>query len=168
MHFHHSSNSNSKISTSICRCQHNFSILVVATYLFFGLINAFSPSLFSNRIHHQTQKVSSSSTTSSTTLKMANVSGSFFNPVPENNDDKNNDDDSSKKGITDGEKADGSTDASANIDSFDASLANSMNKRKKKPLASTPSTIKGIPTSKATGKFTIMIKTPRTFAKNIP
>ncbi len=81
-------------------------------------------------------------------LKMAsdNVSGSFFNRVPDSNDDNNNDD--ASQNPNDSRSSDVTN---TNIDPFEASMTELMRKRSKKPLASKPSTLGGIPTSKATG-----------------
>mmetsp|Transcript_33482 Transcript_33482/g.49034 ORF Transcript_33482/g.49034 Transcript_33482/m.49034 type:complete len:251 (-) Transcript_33482:29-781(-) len=68
-------------------------------------------------------------------LKMAKkgVTGSFFNPVPEKDDDDN------KEG---GEKEG---------DDIDRSISELMKQRKATPRAKSPSTLGGVPTSKATG-----------------
>lgn len=84
------------------------------------------------------------------------MAGSFFNPVPE---------DGSPAAAPSEESASASADAAADagggggdddgaaqqLDEFDQSLAELMRRRKAKPRASQPSTIGGVPTSKATG-----------------
>eukprot|EP00551_Chaetoceros_affinis_P003043 CAMPEP_0203658050 /NCGR_PEP_ID=MMETSP0088-20131115/47139_1 /ASSEMBLY_ACC=CAM_ASM_001087 /TAXON_ID=426623 /ORGANISM="Chaetoceros affinis, Strain CCMP159" /LENGTH=228 /DNA_ID=CAMNT_0050519615 /DNA_START=456 /DNA_END=1139 /DNA_ORIENTATION=- len=79
-----------------------------------------------------------------------NVSGSFFNQVP---NDKSNDGNGNVNGNDESsnETNNSGDDASAALDPFEASMAELMRKRNKKPLASKPSTLGGVPTSKATG-----------------
>lgn len=67
------------------------------------------------------------------------VAGSFFNPVPPPDDDDNDAKDSKKEEIND-------------VFDFDQSVAELMRNRNKKSRASTPSTLGGVPTAKATGK----------------
>ena len=131
-------------STSNNKSNRRFTILAVASFLFFGLSvsNAFSiGSATKNTGRIAVSKLNMSN----------NVSGSFFNPVPENNDDKK------KEAAATGDSNEGTeTKAAAssdNADPFEASMAELMRSRNKKPLASKPSTLGGIPTSKATGKF---------------
>lgn len=68
------------------------------------------------------------------------VAGSFFNPVPPPNDDGDDNDakDSKKEEIND-------------VFDFDQSVTELMRNRNKKSRASTPSTLGGVPTAKATG-----------------
>lgn len=129
-------------STSNNKSNRRFTILAVASFLFFGLSvsNAFSiGSTTKNTGRIAVSKLNMSN----------NVSGSFFNPVPENNDDKK------KEAAATGDSDEGTeTKAAAssdNADPFEASMAELMRSRNKKPLASKPSTLGGIPTSKATG-----------------
>jgi hypothetical protein len=81
---------------------------------------------------------------------MANVSGSFFNPVPENND--NNDDNDNATKNKDGEGNDDQEAEDKGKDAFEMNLAEVLRKRNQVPLASQPSTIEGVPTSKAKGE----------------
>mmetsp|Transcript_25037 Transcript_25037/g.33196 ORF Transcript_25037/g.33196 Transcript_25037/m.33196 type:complete len:135 (+) Transcript_25037:123-527(+) len=70
-------------------------------------------------------------------LKMAKkgVAGSFFNPVPEKDDDDNKE----------GGEEEG--------DDIDRSISELMKQRKATPRAKSPSTLGGVPTSKATGTY---------------
>eukprot|EP00560_Eucampia_antarctica_P009865 CAMPEP_0197824382 /NCGR_PEP_ID=MMETSP1437-20131217/1637_1 /TAXON_ID=49252 ORGANISM="Eucampia antarctica, Strain CCMP1452" /NCGR_SAMPLE_ID=MMETSP1437 /ASSEMBLY_ACC=CAM_ASM_001096 /LENGTH=218 /DNA_ID=CAMNT_0043423985 /DNA_START=173 /DNA_END=829 /DNA_ORIENTATION=+ len=70
-----------------------------------------------------------------------NVAGSFFNPVPPPGDDNNG-------------KEDSKIQPEAEVDEvfdFDRGVAELMKKRNSKPIASTPSTLGGVPTANATG-----------------
>ena len=88
--------------------------------------------------------------------KQQPLSGSFFNPVPTNRNENNE--------VSSGESQPQQiltslTSSSSSLeipelkgDPFDESVRELLRRRKSKPLASEPSTIDGIPTSKATGK----------------
>jgi len=65
------------------------------------------------------------------------VTGSFFNPVPEKGDDSDGDNGKEEEG--------------EEGDVMDRSIADLMRSRRAKPRASNPSTVGGVPTSKATG-----------------
>ena len=69
------------------------------------------------------------------------VTGSFFNPVPPPNDDNK-----------DGTAKDSKKEEINDVFDFDQSMAELMRNRNKKSRASTPSTLGGVPTAKATGK----------------
>ena len=88
----------------------------------------------------------------------SNVSGSFFNPVPPKKDEDNA---SVTNGSTNGDATNGdatngdaasSSEPSEPSDPFEASMLELMRNRNKKPLASEPSTVGGVPTSQAKGK----------------
>ena len=99
--------------------------------------------------------------------------GSFFNQVPPESDDDNDndndnddDDDNDNDNDNDDDNDDANNAKSSSINSeasepltekdpFDQSIEQLMKNRRSKPRASNPSTIGGIPTSKATGKLFI-------------
>lgn len=89
--------------------------------------------------------------------KPAAPSGSFFHPVPapdaSSSSDKNDGDAVVRAAsIADESKKNEAEAAAENPpDDFDQAVSQLMRKRRKKPLASRPSTINGIPTEKATG-----------------
>lgn len=68
-----------------------------------------------------------------------NISGSFFNPIPDNNEDE---DDKNETEASQG-------DAAQPLD-FDDSVQDLIRKRSSPPTPE-PSTVSGVPTSKATG-----------------
>jgi|AntRauTorckE5430_2_1112549.scaffolds.fasta_scaffold15171_2 hypothetical protein len=74
-------------------------------------------------------------------------SGSFFNQVPADDDNKDKDDNDD-----DNDDKETSSPAESLQDPFDQSIEQLMKNRRSKPLASSPSTLGGVPTSKATGK----------------
>ena len=83
--------------------------------------------------------------------------GSFFNPVP-SDDDKNNDDANKKSEKKKEDPKDTSTSASLDIDD---QLVNLLRQRNQPSRASTPSTINGVPTAKASGeRFANLIHSP--------
>jgi hypothetical protein len=87
--------------------------------------------------------------------------GSFFNQVPPESDDDNDNDNDNDDDNDDANNAKSSSinsEASEPLtekDPFDQSIEQLMKNRRSKPRASNPSTIGGIPTSKATGKLFI-------------
>ena len=89
--------------------------------------------------------------------------GSFFNQVPPESDDDNdndndNDDDDDNDDANNAKSSSINSEASEPLtekDPFDQSIEQLMKNRRSKPRASNPSTIGGIPTSKATGKLFI-------------
>ena len=86
-------------------------------------------------------------------IKMSSnkINGSFFNKIPEKDD---NDNDDGNQNI----------ETSTETDQFEEDFQKLVKNRNKKPLASSPSTIGGKPTSKATGNnlshsnFSILMK----------
>mmetsp|Transcript_10158 Transcript_10158/g.12875 ORF Transcript_10158/g.12875 Transcript_10158/m.12875 type:complete len:270 (+) Transcript_10158:205-1014(+) len=124
-------------------CNHTiFIIVALTTHLFCCFTHAFvnnNPITFNTYIKQHNKKYQKENPT-----QIMAVSGSFFNPVPEQNDD---DDERREEEMSSSSPAQGSNET----DAFDESLARLMKKRSKKPLASKPSTVGGIPTSKVTG-----------------
>lgn len=85
------------------------------------------------------------------------LSGSFFNPVPsskksENGSNENNDDANQDSLASASSSLPNNGDHNAPSDPFEASMLELMRSRNKKPLASEPSTVNGVPTSKAKGR----------------
>lgn len=116
-------------------------IIVATTTFLLCLVQqtiSFSP-LSTLPLHHY-QIVTSKSPIN---MSSDNVSGSFFNPVPDKDDNDNNDE-------GEGENSASSSEATpdVNIDPFDLSVVELMRKRNQKPIASNPSTVGGVPTSK--------------------
>ncbi len=150
-------------------------LILICLYL--GLSNAFGPNTSSligrfNNVKGVTSS-SSSRTTNTITMSSSNgssnssddsnaknneddansVSGSFFNRVPpqsSSNDSENGDVGSANSGNED-VKPSAAGDNSA--DPFDVSMLELMRNRNKKPLASQPSTVGGVPTSQAKGEL---------------
>jgi len=81
---------------------------------------------------------------STTAMYTKKPSGSFFNQVPADDDNKDKDD-------HDDDDKETSSPAESLQDPFDQSIEQLMKNRRSKPLASSPSTLGGVPTSKATG-----------------
>ena len=81
------------------------------------------------------------------------LSGSFFNPVPANKPQ-----DPPTTNLNENPSS-SSTSSSTPMssDSFEESVSDLLRRRKSKPRASKPSTIGGVPTSKATGKYYLFI-----------
>eukprot|EP00550_Attheya_septentrionalis_P002728 CAMPEP_0198291000 /NCGR_PEP_ID=MMETSP1449-20131203/8669_1 /TAXON_ID=420275 /ORGANISM="Attheya septentrionalis, Strain CCMP2084" /LENGTH=281 /DNA_ID=CAMNT_0043989581 /DNA_START=224 /DNA_END=1069 /DNA_ORIENTATION=+ len=83
--------------------------------------------------------------------------GSFFNPVPQ--DDGTNPNDEEEEVVNqespapspEATQSDDDADDTGDMDTFDLSVADLLRKRRAKPIASEPSTIGGVPTSKASG-----------------
>lgn len=83
-------------------------------------------------------------------MSLSKIPGSFFNPVPENNENNNENSEESEGG---------GTVSPSNSDPFDQSLSEEIKKRTEKPLAFSPSTVDGKPTSKGFGKKSASSKT---------
>lgn len=77
--------------------------------------------------------------------------GSFFNPVPEDDGANPNPDDVESLASSQDAAQSSSDDDTGDMDSFDLSVADLLRKRRAKPIASEPSTIGGVPTSKVSG-----------------
>ena len=85
-------------------------------------------------------------------LAMADgIAGSFFNPVPPPSDDNNNDDQNNPNNKDDQNNPNNKDEEINEIFDFDSSVAELMKARTKKSRASSPSTIGGVPSAKATG-----------------
>lgn len=103
----------------------------LVSILLIGSLNAFSPN--PNIISPPSNKKHLS-----TTMSAERPTGSFFNPVPDDGPDD--------------EKKDGaSSNSAAPVDPFEKSIEDLISNRNRKPIASEPSTLGGIPTAKATG-----------------
>lgn len=85
---------------------------------------------------------------SATAMYSKKPSGSFFNQVPANDNNDNNGQGKDKVDTSE-DKEEPSPSASSQ-DPFDQSIEQLMKSRRSKPLASSPSTLGGVPTSKAT------------------
>ena len=134
----------------------NKSIIAAATtttFIFIGLTtttttNAFSPSNFVIQNPIDAVNLGGMKMSSNDGNDNNNVSGSFFNPVPDNNDKNDNDGDNN---VNKGTNNVGGSGKNSDPFDFDLGMSELMRKRTKKPLASKPSTIGGVPTSQAKG-----------------
>ena len=123
-----------------------------ATILFLGKSDAFAPN--KNVLH---LKKLTSSTRIMGSKDGTGVSGSFFNAVPEGDNGNNADDKDGKKKSLGTPPQSSSSNSDLSDDPFEQGMAELMRRRKAKPRASSPSTLDGVPTSKASGQSMIIL-----------
>jgi hypothetical protein len=106
------------------------------SFLLLGSSNAFSPNPNISPLLNKKQLL--------TSMSAERPTGSFFNQVPDKGDDGNQDGDQNQGGDSNG---------AAPKDPFEKSMEDLIRNRNTKPIASSPSTLGGVPTAKATGMY---------------
>ena len=133
---------------------HTISTFII---LFHGRCESFAPNNIKSiiptatMIRNTTSKLSSNDDNNNKNINDG-IAGSFFNPVPpEDKSDKGNGENIPTAGADDDDDDSSTNNNNINMDEFDLSFAKLMKERTSKPLASNPSTIDGVPSSKVVG-----------------